>query len=75
MGDPTNGVPAAAFRRKLEVPIMLQHGEAMGMVIQFPRNVPTLRASVVVQDPDQGGAGWVQVRVDWWATESFVEKS
>lgn len=68
MGDPTNGVPAAAFRRKLEVPILLQHGEAMGMVVRFPRNVSTLTLA-------QGGCGWAQVRVDWWATESFVEKS
>lgn len=68
IGDPTNGVPAAAFRRKLEIPIMLQHGEAMGMVIRVPRDIPTTTLA-------QGGAGWLQVRVDWWATESFVEKS
>jgi hypothetical protein len=68
MGDPCNGVPAAAFRRKLEVPVLLQHGEAMGMVIRFPRDVPTLALA-------DGGAGWVEVRVDWWATESFAEKS
>jgi hypothetical protein len=68
IGDPTNGVPGACFRRKLEVPILLQHGEAMGMVLRFPRNIPTLGIA-------DGGAGWVEVRVDWWATESFVEKS
>jgi len=26
-------------------------------------------------DSDQGGAGWLEVRVDWWALESFAEKS
>lgn len=65
----TNGIPAAAFRRKLEIPILLQHGENMGMRLTVPRAFPIL-------DPeDQGGTGWFEVRVDWWAIESFVEKS
>lgn len=68
IGDPSNGVPAAAFRRKLEVPILLQHGEAMGMRLVAHRPISTLTL-------DQGGAGWLEVRVDWWATESFVERS
>ena len=67
-GDPVNGVPAAAFRRKLEVPILLQHGEAMGMRLVAPRAIP-LRTLA------EGGTGWLEVRVDWWATESFVEYS
>lgn len=66
--DPSNGVPCAAFRRKLEVPILLQHGEAMSMRLNVQRAIDTLTLA-------QGGAGWVEVRVDWWATESFVEKS
>jgi len=68
IGDPCNGTPAAAFRRKLEIPILLQHGEAMGMVLRFPEPVQTLTL-------DEGGAGWAELRVDWWATESFVEMS
>lgn len=68
MGDPTNGIPAAAFRRKLEVPILLQHGEAMGMRFNILRNLPMLTVA-------EGGAGWLELRVDWWATESFVELS
>lgn len=67
-GDPTNGIPAAAFRRKLEVPILLQHGENMGMRLNIHRPIDTLTL-------EQGGAGWAEVRVDWWALESFVEKS
>jgi hypothetical protein len=67
-GDPSNGIPCAAFRRKLEVPILLQHGEAMGMRLNALRNIDTLSKA-------QGGAGWCEVRVDWWATESFVELS
>jgi hypothetical protein len=68
MGDPTNGVPAAAFRRKLEVPILLQHGEAMGMRLNAHRPITTT-------DLANGGTGWFEVRVDWWASESFVEYS
>ena len=67
-GDAVNGVPAAAFRRKLEVPILLQHGENMGMRLKAPRQI-------FLTDPSQGGTGWIELRVDWWAHESFVEKS
>lgn len=67
-GDLKNGIPAAAFRRKLEVPILLQHGEAMGMRINFPRPVTLLTL-------EQGGCGWAEVHVEWWAYESFAEKS
>lgn len=65
---PSNGVPAAAFRRKLEIPILLQHGESCSMRLNIQRAIPLLNLA-------QGGAGWLEVRVDWWATESFVEKS
>ncbi len=68
MGDPSNGVPCAAFRRKLEVPILLQHGEACSMRLNIQRQIDTMSLA-------QGGAGWVEIRVDWWATESFVERS
>ncbi len=68
MGDPSNGVPAAAFRRKLGIPILLQHGETAGMALDVPRAITLLTTA-------QGGAGWLEIRVDWWAIESFVEKS
>lgn len=67
-GDPTTGIPCAAFRRKLEIPILLQHGETMGMRLNVHRNIPTLALN-------SGGCGWCEVRIDWWANESFVEKS
>lgn len=67
-GDPMNGIPAASFRRKLEVPILLQHGETMGMRLNVHRPIDTLTIA-------EGGAGWAEVRVDWWAHESFAEKS
>jgi hypothetical protein len=67
-GDASNGIPAAAFRRKLEVPILLQHGENMGMRLNVPRPIQ-------VTNPTNGGIGWFELRVDWWAHESFTEKS
>ena len=67
-GDPTNGIPGAAFRRKLEVPIMLQHGENTFMRLNVPVAIP-------IQSLANGSSGWFELRVDWWATESFAEKS
>lgn len=67
-GDPSNGIPAAAFRRKLEVPILLQHGESQFMRLNVPKPIP-------IQTLAAGSSGWFEVRVDWWATESFAEKS
>lgn len=67
-GDPVNGIPAAAFRRKFEIPILLQHGEQMGMRLNIPRPIR-------LQTLEVGGSGWLELRVDWWATESFVELS
>ncbi len=65
---PSNGIPAAAFRRKMEIPILLQHGESCSMRLNLQRAIPMLPIAL-------GGAGWLEVRIDWWATESFVEKS
>jgi hypothetical protein len=67
-GDPTNGIPAAAYRRKLEVPILLQHGENMGMRLNIPRAIP-------IQSLANGSSGWFELRIDWWASESFAENS
>jgi hypothetical protein len=66
----TNGFAAPALRRKFKIPILLQHGESFNFTIQVPRNT-------FVGD----GVGAVAtaapflVRVDFYATESFVEKS
>ncbi len=71
--SPANGVAAAAFRRKLDIPIMLQHGENMGMRLTIPRPITLMNPAL--QPTGQGGTGWFEVRIDWWAIESFVEKS
>lgn len=67
-GDPKNGVAAAAFRRKLEIPILLQHGETASMRLNVQRPISTLSLA-------NGGAGWCEIFVDWWAYESFAEAS
>lgn len=72
-GDAVNGVACAAFRRRLEVPILLQHGENMGMRINFPRPIQVQNTTA---NEDGGfGTGWFEIRVDWWAYESFVDLS
>jgi hypothetical protein len=71
--SPSNGIAAAAFRRKLDIPIMLQHGENMGMRLTIPRPIAVMNPAL--QPTGQGGTGWFEVRIDWWAIESFVEKS
>ena len=62
----TNGFSAPGLRRRFKVPILLQHGETFS----FELNVP--RAYLLTAGDDTGR---VVVRLDFWATESFVEKS
>jgi len=67
----TNGFAAPALRRKFKIPILLQHGESFNFTINLPRN--TFVGIGSGANPN-GGAPFL-VRVDFWATESFVEKS
>jgi hypothetical protein len=66
----TNGFAAPALRRKFKSPILLQHGESFNFTIQVPRNtfVGDGIGAVATAAP-------FLVRVDFYATESFVEKS
>ncbi len=61
----TNGFAAPGLRRRFKIPILLQHGE-------------TFKFSYLL-DPGRGpwlGTGiTLDLRMDFWATESFVEKS
>lgn len=67
----TNGFAAPALRRKFKIPILLQHGESFNFTIQLPRNT---FVGIGTGAAANGGAPFL-VRVDFWATESFVEKS
>jgi len=65
----TNGFAAPALRRKFKIPILLQHGESFNFTIELPRNTYVGQATT-----GQLGAPFL-IRMDFWATESFVEKS
>ncbi len=61
----TNGFAAPGLRRRFKIPILLQHGETFKFAyIIDPGRGPWLGASLSID-----------VRMDFWATESFVEKS
>lgn len=61
----TNGFAAPGLRRRFKVPILLQHGETFKFsYLLDPGRGPWLGATVSLD-----------VRLDFWATESFVEKS
>jgi len=62
----TNGFAAPGLRRRFKVPILLQHGETFS----FELNVPRAYLLSANDDTDR-----VVARLDFWATESFVEKS
>ena len=58
----TNGFAAPALRRRFKIPILLQHGETFSFQFDLPRSVHI-------------GGFAIYARLDFWATESFVEKS
>ncbi len=69
----SNGFAAPAMRRKFKIPILLQHGETFKFTFQIP---PGRGPFVARVDPQDGATTPnVDVRLDFWATESFVEKS
>jgi len=62
----TNGLAAPGLRRRFKVPILLQHGETFSFAYIIPRSFNIGVAGTTQQ---------VYARLDFWATESFVEKS
>jgi len=61
----TNGFAAPGLRRRFKIPLLLQHGETFSFNLIVPR---TYFAGAPVM-------GAFIARIDFWATESFVEKS
>ncbi len=73
-GDPinsrrflTNGFAGPGLRRRFKVPILLQHGETFSLNFLIPR-------TFFIAAADPTATGYV-LRMEFWATESFVEKS
>lgn len=59
----SNGFNAPALRRRFKIPILLQHGETFSFELELPRSVFV------------GAANTIYARLDFFATESFAEKS
>lgn len=59
----TNGFVSPALRRRLKIPILLQHGETFSFELNMPRAVFV------------GTGSPLYARLDFFATESFAEKS
>lgn len=68
----TNGFCAPALRRRFKIPILLQHGETFAFQLTNPRTFSAfLSPNVIIDVPNIQ----LEYRFDFWATESFVEKS
>lgn len=69
----SNGAPGPGLRRKFKIPILLQHGETFRFTLQIPQGRgPWVQR---VTSTDAATTPNIDVRLDFWATESFVEKS
>lgn len=69
----TNGFAAPGLRRRFKIPILLQHGETFSFNVTIPRTFyygPQIQTVGEVEYIN----GYV-LRIDFWATESFAEKS
>ena len=69
----TNGMAAPGLRLRFKIPILLQHGETFSFNVTIPRTFFYGPQVQVVNDVDYLN-GYV-LRIDFWATESFAEKS
>lgn len=66
-----NGFSAPALRRRFKIPILLQHGETFSFTYNIPRSFFVGSAG---GQPAAFQSSYI-LRFDFWATESFVEKS
>lgn len=64
----TNGFSAPSLRRRFKIPILLQHGETFSFYFQIPRDY-------YIGVNNALGVSPFLARLDFWATESYVEKS
>jgi hypothetical protein len=70
----SNGFAAPALRRSFKIPVLLQAGESFNFTLEVPRpiymasNLPLATTNGVFPPP-------FLIRMDFWARESFVEKS
>jgi hypothetical protein len=70
----TNGFAAPGLRRRFKIPILLQHGETFRFTLQIAAGRgPAIWYPIQEQEPSI--VPYIDLRVDFWATESFVEAS
>lgn len=69
----SNGAPGPGLRRKFKIPILLQHGETFRFTFLIPQGRGPYVARV--DQDDAATTPNIDIRLDFWATESFVEKS
>lgn len=70
----TNGFPAPSLRRKLTIPILLQHGETFRMLLTLPPGRgPFAWPPAIIGQAAFSSVFALDIRLDFWATESFVE--
>jgi hypothetical protein len=71
----SNGFPSPALRRRFKIPILLQHGETFSFAFEVPRSYYIGVPTVTTEGTVQTGVSPFIARFDFWATDSFVEKS
>jgi len=69
----TNGFCAPALRRRFKIPILLQHGETFAFNLTNPRTFSAFFTPGLITPALP--LLQLEFRFDFWATESFVEKS
>jgi hypothetical protein len=69
----TNGFCAPALRRRFKIPILLQHGETFAFNLSNPRTYSAFFGPALIANAIP--LLQLEFRFDFWATESFVEKS
>lgn len=71
----TNGFVGPGLRRRLKIPILLQHGETFNFTFVIPRAFFVFPINFLVPNKDLPSTVFIYARFDFWATESFVEQS
>ena len=70
----TNGFAAPGLRRRFKIPILLQHGETFRFTLSIDQGRQPFLGGIQADETAQLIES-ADVRLDFWATESFVEKS
>ena len=70
----TNGFAAPGLRRRFKIPLLLQHGETFRFTLSVDQGRQPFLGGILF-DETATELAYADIRLDFWATESFVEKS